>query len=31
MAFLMGDGAARLTGQDIAVDVGFTTVRPLVR
>jgi hypothetical protein len=26
-----GDGAARLTGQVIAVDGGFTTVRPLVR
>lgn len=31
MAFLLGDGAARLTGQIIAVDGGFTTVRPLVR
>ncbi len=31
MAFLLGDGAARLTGQILAVDGGFTTVRPLVR
>ncbi len=30
MAWLLGDGAARLTGQVIAVDGGFTTVRPLV-
>ena len=28
---LLGDGAARLTGQVIAVDGGFTTVRPLVK
>jgi NAD(P)-dependent dehydrogenase (short-subunit alcohol dehydrogenase family) len=28
MAWLLGDGAARLTGQVIAVDGGFTTVRP---
>ena len=31
MAWLLGDGAARLTGQMIAVDGGFTTVRPLVK
>ena len=31
LAGLLGDGAARLTGQVIAVDGGFTTVRPLVR
>ena len=31
MSWLLGDGAARLTGQVIAVDGGFTTVRPLVR
>lgn len=31
MAFLLGEGSARLTGQVIAVDGGFTTVRPLVR
>ncbi|CAN5835633.1 SDR family oxidoreductase [soil metagenome] len=31
MGWLLGDGAARLTGQVIAVDGGFTTVRPLVR
>ncbi|GAP37254.1 SDR family NAD(P)-dependent oxidoreductase [Piscinibacter sakaiensis] len=29
--WLLSDGAARLTGQVIAVDGGFTTVRPLVR
>lgn len=31
MTFLLGDGAARMTGQILAVDGGFTTVRPLVR
>ena len=31
MAWLLGVGAARLTGQVIAVDGGFTTVRPLVK
>ena len=31
MAWLLSDGAARLTGQMIAVDGGFTTVRPLVK
>lgn len=31
MAWLLGDSAARITGQVIAVDGGFTTVRPLVR
>ena len=31
MAWLLGDGAARLTGQVVPVDGGFTTVRPLVR
>lgn len=31
MAWLLGDGAARLTGQVIVVDGGFTTVRPLVK
>lgn len=31
MSWLLGDGAARLTGQVIAVDGGFTTVRPLVK
>jgi NAD(P)-dependent dehydrogenase (short-subunit alcohol dehydrogenase family) len=31
MAFLLGDGSARLTGQVLAVDGGFTTVRPLVK
>ncbi len=31
MAWLLGDGAVRITGQVIAVDGGFTTVRPLVK
>ncbi len=31
MAWLLGEGSARLTGQVIAVDGGFSTVRPLVR
>ena len=31
MAWLLGDGATRMTGQVIAVDGGFTTVRPLVK
>lgn len=31
MAWLLDDGAARLTGQAMAVDGGFTTVRPLVK
>jgi NAD(P)-dependent dehydrogenase (short-subunit alcohol dehydrogenase family) len=31
MAWLLGDGAARITGQVIAVDGGFSTVRPLVK
>lgn len=31
MAWLLGEDAARLTGQVIAVDGGFTTVRPLVK
>jgi len=31
MAWLLGDGSARLTGLVIAVDGGFATVRPLVK
>jgi NAD(P)-dependent dehydrogenase (short-subunit alcohol dehydrogenase family) len=31
IAWLLGEGAARLTGQILAVDGGFTTVRPLVK
>jgi NAD(P)-dependent dehydrogenase (short-subunit alcohol dehydrogenase family) len=31
MAWLLGEGAARLTGQVIPVDGGFTSVRPLVK
>ncbi len=31
MAWLLSDSAARITGQVIAVDGGFTTIRPLVR
>ncbi|MCP5271699.1 MAG: SDR family oxidoreductase [Burkholderiaceae bacterium] len=31
MAWLLGPEAARLTGQVIAIDGGFTTIRPLVK
>jgi NAD(P)-dependent dehydrogenase (short-subunit alcohol dehydrogenase family) len=31
MAWLLSDDAARLTGQVLAVDGGFTTIRPLVK
>ena len=31
ITWLLSDGAARITGQVIAVDGGFTTVRPLVK
>ena len=31
IGWLLGEGAARLTGQVIAVDGGFTTVRPLLK
>lgn len=31
MAWLLGEGSARLTGQVLAVDGGFTTIRPLVK
>jgi len=31
MVWLLSEGAARITGQVIAVDGGFTTVRPLVK
>ncbi len=31
IAWLLSDGAVRITGQVIAIDGGFTTVRPLVK
>jgi NAD(P)-dependent dehydrogenase (short-subunit alcohol dehydrogenase family) len=31
MAWLLGESSARVTGQVIAVDGGFTTIRPLVK
>jgi NAD(P)-dependent dehydrogenase (short-subunit alcohol dehydrogenase family) len=31
MAWLLGEGAVRITGQVIPVDGGFTSVRPLVK
>lgn len=31
MAWLLGDGVARLTGQVIVAEGGFTTLRPLVK
>lgn len=31
MTWLLGEGAARLTRQVLAVDGGFTAMRPLVK